>query len=327
MKQLLLWIGIGFTLYSCEKLDESVNINFNRKILDDYFVTSIAFDSEGNAWIGTFQQGLIKYTPDATTLYNSSNSIIPEASVIYDIAVDSRNTVWFSCDGLMSFNGENFTAYNTSNSPIPEDFVESIAIDSEDNVWITSCRFRQGGIARFNGVDWTVYTPENSELPVNSVKSIAIDNYDHVWLALSEMVSDACLVRIEGNSWTTYTGNDLGFTPYYFGNIRINSKNKVCGAIDYSLSSMLGNLGPQAFIFDGEESEQLRFDSISNIRAITVDRLDNIWCYGYQCLKVYHEGEWLNSEPTFDDLSIFVIEQAPDNTIWIGTGEGIYVNN
>jgi hypothetical protein len=43
--------------------------------MDGYFVTSIAFDSKGNAWIGTFKQGIIKYNPLETVIYNSSNSV------------------------------------------------------------------------------------------------------------------------------------------------------------------------------------------------------------------------------------------------------------
>lgn len=52
---------------SCEKFSDNPeiirapgnpNTNFDQHILEGYFVKSIAFDSEGNAWIGTFKQGL-----------------------------------------------------------------------------------------------------------------------------------------------------------------------------------------------------------------------------------------------------------------------------
>ena len=88
------------------------------------------------------------------------------------------------CDGIMKYDGTNFTLYNSTNTPIPEDFVYSIAIDSKDNIWFTSCRFREGGIVKYDGTDWNVFTPENSDLPVNMVQSIAIDQNDNVWLAL-----------------------------------------------------------------------------------------------------------------------------------------------
>lgn len=330
MKKLVLFFSILVSLTSCEKSSNNPNIpntEFNKKILPGYFITSIAFDNNGNAWIGTFKQGLIKYNSSETIVYNSSNSTIPESSVIWDIAVDSKNNVWIGCEGLIKYDGNSFTYYNSSNTAIPEDFVESIAIDSKDNIWFTSCRFRQGGIVKYNGTNWTVYKPDNSALPVNSVKSIAIDNNDNIWLALSEIVNNSYLVKISENTWTTYTGNDLGFSPYYLGNIQINSENLVCGAVDYSLSSLGINPGPQVFIFNGKTSTQLKSENNSNINHITVDKDDNIWCITPSGYSVYNGETWFPDNSSFKDVSVFAIEQSPDNKIWIGTGDGIYIND
>ncbi len=330
MRKLVYLFSFLISLSSCEKADDdphNLQTEFNHKILGGYFVKSIAFDSQGNAWIGTFKQGLIKYNSSGITVYNSTNSIIPDTSVIYDIAVDSKDNVWIGCEGLIKYEGNEFTQYNSTNSPIPEDFVYSIAIDSKDNIWFTSCRFRQGGIVKYDGTNWTVYKPDNSELPVNSVRSIAIDNNDNVWLALSEIVNDAYLIRIKNDSWRVYTGDNLGFSPYYFGNIQINSKNEVCGAIDYSLSSLYFHNGPQVFIFDGESSSQLQHDSISGVKSITVDNEDNIWCTAYGGYAVFNGKDWAIDNTSFKDQSVFAIEQSLDNTIWIGTGDGIYIND
>ena len=329
MKKLVLFFSILISLTSCEKNNNPniPNTEFNKKILPGYFITSIAFDNNGNTWIGTFKQGLIKYNSRETIVYNSSNSTIPENSAIWDIAVDSKNNVWIGCEGLIKYDGTSFTKYNSGNTIIPEDFVYSIAIDSKDNIWFTSCRFRQGGIVKYNGTNWTVYEPDNSALPVNSVKSIAIDNNDNIWLALSEIVNNSYLVKISENTWTTYTGNDLGFSPYYLGNIQINSQNQVCGAVDYSLSSLGINPGPQIFIYNGKTSTQLKSESNSNINHITVDKDDNIWCitpFGY---SVYNGETWFSDNSSFKDISVFAIEQSPDNKIWIGTGDGIYINH
>ena len=215
MKKLFLFLFIVISFQSCEKYGNSstfVNTDFNRKILDGYFVKSIAFDKLGNAWIGTFKQGLIKYSSTGTVVYNSSNSVIPDSAVIQDIAVDSKNNIWIGCEGLIKYDGNSFTFFNTKNTPMPEDLVGSVAVDSKDNIWFTSCRFRQGGIVKYDGLNWTVYTPDNSALPANFVGSIAVDKNDNVWLALSEIVNNASLVKISNNSWTTYTGNDLGFS-------------------------------------------------------------------------------------------------------------------
>ena len=330
MKSSIYLLGLLLVLSSCKKNDDNpqtLRIDFSHKILDGYFVKSIAFDSKGNAWIGTFKQGLIKYNSSETIIYNSSNSIISDTSVIYDIAIDSEDNVWIGCEGLIKYNGSDFIHYNSSSTPIPEDFVGSIAVDSKDNIWFTSCRFRQGGIVKYDGANWTVFTPDNSDLPANFVKSIAIDNNDNVWLALTEIVNNAYLVKIENDNWTIYTNNDLGFSPYYFGNIQINSKNELCGAIDYSLSSTISNNGPQVFIFDGESSNQLQFDSLTNVKSISIDNEDNIWCSANGGYAVFDGKNWTLDNESFEEHSVFAIEQALDNKIWIGTGDGIFIYN
>jgi ligand-binding sensor domain-containing protein len=330
MRKILTILTIGFILISCEKTNENpepLQTDFKTRILDGYFIKSIAFDNIGNAWIGTFKQGLIKYNSSETVIYNSENSIISDTSVIYDIAIDNKNNVWISCDGLIKYDGTSFVKYSTDNSPIPEDFISSIAIDSKDNIWFSSSRFRQGGIVKYDNTNWTVYTPDNSDLPVSFVQSIAIDESDNVWLALNEIVNDSYLVKISNNNWTTYTSSDLGFTPYYFGNIEINSKNELCGSIDYSLSSMITNSGPQVFVYSGNSSAQLQFDNESNIKFISIDNQDNIWCGTYGGYAVYNGQEWTIDNSSFKDLSVFTIEQSPDNKMWIGTGSGIYIND
>lgn len=317
---------------SCEndhdftRIPGNPDTSFFRKILDGYFVTSIAFDHKGNAWIGTFKQGLIKYNSFETKVYNWHNSIIPENSLIYDIAVDSHDNIWIGCDGLIKFDGSRFTNYNSENSPIPEDFVYSIAVDSKDNVWFTSCRFRTGGLVKYNGDSWEVFTPQNSDLPVNSIRSVTVDKKDNVWLALSEIVNEACLVKISGSLWTIITKEDLGFTPYYFANIEFNSRNKLCGAIDYSLSNTFITPGPQVFIYDGMQSEQLSFNNAEIIKSITVDDKDNIWCANSGGYAVYNGEKWIIDDSTFSQTGVFAIEQADNKNIWIGTGDGVYIN-
>lgn len=329
MRKIAVILVLLISLNSCEKTSHvgTPNTTFKTKILDGYFVKSIAFDSKGNAWIGTFKQGLIKYNSHETVIFNSNNSNLPSDMVIWDIAVDSKDNVWIGCDGLIKYDGKKFTQYNTSNSPIPEDFVYSIAIDSKDNILFTSCRFREGGFVKFDGASWEIYTPDNSDLPVNSIKSIVIDNYDDVWLALSEVVNNTYLIKISGTDWKTYTSEDLGFVPYYFANIDVNSQNKICGAIDYSLSSLWVNPGPQVFVFDGQHTEQSRINDNARITSMTVDDEDNIWCAIQGGYAVFDGEQWIVDNSTYIESGVFTIKQANDKKIWLCTGDGIFIND
>jgi ligand-binding sensor domain-containing protein len=330
MKVLLVILAIFLVLTSCEKKTDPFSIpgtDFNERMLEEYFVTSIDFDQSGNAWIGTFKQGLLKYSPGSTTRFDSTNCLLNGSDVIRDIEVDHSGNVWLACGGLVKYDGSGFSRYTTENSPIPENIVWDIEIDSKNNIWFSSCRFRRGGLVKFDGSNWTVYTPENSLLPSNGIQGLAIDKLDNVWLAVVDYVTETYLVKITAGKWTLVTSDDLGFKPYYFGNIRVNSRNEVCGAIDYSLSSLYRHEGPRAFIYNGKSAEQLSHDSIYSVRSISVDNSDNIWCITYEGYGLFNGTDWYIDHTTFRDHGIFCIEQAPDNKIWIGTGAGIYINN
>lgn len=331
MKYLILSLSVLVMTASCEKSpitieDKTPNTEFQTQILDGYFVTAIDFDSEGNAWIGTFKQGLIKYTSSEIHIYNNENSQLPESAVIHDIAVDSKDNVWVGTDGLLKYDGTDFTLFNSDNSSIPENHIPSVAIDSRDNVWFSSSRSGKGGFVMFNGQDWSVYTPENSKLPVHAVQSIAIDRHDDVWLGLGEVVNNSWLVNVSENVWTTYPGLDNGFRPYFIGNIQVNQKNQIVGAIDYSLSSHYTNDRPQAFIYDRHSLQLLQTDGIYNTKFITLDNNENIWfgLYGGYALK--SGAEWIIDKETFSEEGVFAIEQGPDDKIWMGTGNGIFIN-
>ena len=322
MKQLIIAICFTISFCSCEKPNDFT------KILGGNPISSIAFDSHGTAWIGTHNQGIIKYSSGTATYYNSSNSTFQDSSIIYTIKVDSKDNVWIGGHALTKFNGKDFITYNSNNSPIPEDWIHSIAIDSKDNVWFTSCRYKKGGIVKFDGINWTVYTPNNSIMPVNFVQSLTIDLNDNVWLALEQTVRNTSLIKISNDKWTLYNNSDLGFDLYWYGNIKVNSKNQLCGSIDYLLYSPPPGSpiipGPQAFIFDGEKTTQLGFDNLTIIKSLTIDRNDHLWLFGYGGAYAIYDGHnWDIDYNTFPD--IFSIEQSPDNKIWIGTGDGIYI--
>ncbi len=335
MNKYVVFLFLLISVISCEKnKTETIDINtdFSTHILEGYWVKSITFDNLGNAWIGTYKQGLIKYNNDTTILYTNNNSPISDTANIWDITVDSKDNVWIGGDALIKFDGDDFSVYNSENTIIPEDFIYRIAVDSKDNVWFTACRMGQGGIVKYNGTDMVVYTPDNSDMPINYVKSISIDKNDNVWLALQEKVRNTYLIKITDNTWTVYDSTEIGFNPYWYGEIKNNSKNQICCAVDYSLLYTITNSGSQLFIFDGENTQQTQFDNTSEITDISIDNDDNIWCSGIyddfeSFFAVYNGKDWIVDYSFFRYLGIFDIEQSPNGNIWIGTGNGIYINN
>jgi len=330
MKNLIYTIIVSIFLFSCEK-DKQISDPdpANQTILDSICVKTIVFDSEGTAWIGTLNQGLVKYSVTETEIFNSSNSPLTN-NPIWDIAVDSKDNIWIGTNGLVKYDGVGFTTYNTSNSDIPEDVVMSLEVDSSDDIWMASSRFKLGGIAKFDGEIFTVFTPENSALPVNLTTAIAIDNDDNVWVAATESVYNTYLIKISGESWIVYDSVDFKQKIGWISDIEINSKNQVCGVIDKTTISINGS-NPKVFCFDGSNMESYTVEGSrwEGYKSIMVDNNDNYWCtfgQGY----AYSKGTmWTRIESEVVDgyytNAYFTIEQAPDGNIWIGKDSGIEI--
>lgn len=331
MRKLLLLFCALISIYSCKKSDDEIvdpKIQFSHRILEGYNIGPIAFDHDGNAWIGTLNQGLIKYNVQETLVYNYLNSTLPRRPLIMDIAISSRNEVWFSGEYLYHFDGTNFTEYTPSNSELPVDFNPSIAIDSKDHVWLSSSTNSMGGLVNIKGNNWTIYTPDNSDLPVHGISSVAIDETGAVWLAQYSDEEGSLLTKLTNNNrWIVYSKDELGFDPFMIREIKINGQNEVCGSIDYVFSQSEMNPGPQCFIFDGKNTRQLQFDNYSNIIQIIVDNKDRIWGFGLHQIAMYDGTSWTVDSTTFKNTIVTSIAQANDNKIWVGTTDGIYIND
>ena len=53
--------------------------------------------------------------------------------------------------------------WNTNNSDINTNSINSLAVDSNNNVWLAT----NFGITKFDGINWTFYNDVNSPLPNN----------------------------------------------------------------------------------------------------------------------------------------------------------------
>jgi len=108
---------------------------------------SITSDKQNNIWVGTDENGLIKFDNSIISLYNTSNSGLP-CNCVSTVGIDSLNNIWIgTCSaGLVKYDGTTWTIYDTSNSSIPSNFVKAIVIDSLNNKWIGT----DAGLAVFN---------------------------------------------------------------------------------------------------------------------------------------------------------------------------------
>ncbi|SKC13634.1 ligand-binding sensor domain-containing protein [Dyadobacter psychrophilus] len=326
-------IALLLLFSSCKKDSADVapdGRRFSEIILKDYFINSIAFDKNGIAWLGTSKHGLIRYDGKSASIFNSSNSILTDAAIMA-LAVDKGNNIWIGSDDLIKYDGSKFTRYEARQFGFPKNAVRSVAVDADDNIWFSCSSYQSGGLVKYDGSAFKTFTPANSKLPGNMVQSIVIDQSNHAWVAINDGIEEVSLARINADNSVSVAGSkELGFKPYYFGNIVVNNSNELLGSIDYSLSSLMIAGRPQIFKFNGSKARILNLPDEENVQYYThrifSAKNGNLWVSFFGTDKecgIFDGKNW--TFPKLGTSGIFAFAESPNGEMWLGTGEGVYI--
>jgi streptogramin lyase len=110
----------------------------------------IAFDNQGNVWIGTDNGVSVLNSDGSWELFNSANSGLTNNAVI-EIVVDAQDNKWFGTGAgvsVLGFDGS-WMKYDNSNSPLPNYEIPAIAVDNQGNAWMSTTQ--QVWLRRANG--------------------------------------------------------------------------------------------------------------------------------------------------------------------------------
>ncbi|NVO03493.1 MAG: T9SS type A sorting domain-containing protein [Bacteroidetes bacterium] len=181
-----------------------INYTSAQGIIGDW-ATSVAVDTTGTVWIGTYG-GLVKQ--GGTGFITVSNTV----GSVYGVAVDKNtNFIWLATSsGVWKYNQAAAIWSNYTAPTIPSNMVKSIMIDQNSKVWIITYA---GTIARYNGVNWQSYSTSNGLLD-NFVYSMAIDPLGNVWCATYNGVN-----KFNGTNWVGTLLNLFAPNGFAFDNL------------------------------------------------------------------------------------------------------------
>jgi len=160
---------VTFTSEEIGKLDHTINV--------------IQVDQQDRVWIGTNGGGVYFY--DGTNWNTALEEEAPENTTIVgytieDLAIDQQGRVWIGTEWLSMYDGKTWTTYNTQNSEFSFTFIDGIAFDANNDVWVATS---YGGLGKFdaNG-NFTTYTSLNAGDMGYSTNAIAIDEQGRIWI-------------------------------------------------------------------------------------------------------------------------------------------------
>ncbi len=126
-------IGIILPPYQISK----INLNDN-KIIESKEIppsVSMALDKDDQPYLATFDRRILRIKPDLSIEQLFS---IPKINLIRMMLCDKNNDLWIATNdgGLYLYDGKDTLRYSSYNSILNNNWIPSITLDSESNIWL-----------------------------------------------------------------------------------------------------------------------------------------------------------------------------------------------
>lgn len=222
-----------------------------------------------------------------------------------------NDVVWIGTagSGLVRFDKQThqMTTYTRLNSLLPDNWVQALAVDSSQRLWIGTRR----GLTMIDGDTWSVYDTIGNGYPAPGIGSIAVGRGSDIWAAGGGL-STAGLLRFDGANWHVYSPEDSTFAV-----------NKVtCVATTTDGGVWVGTDQYGIYYFDGVHWEEKGFNTYPEL-ITTLDVASN----GDVCAGMWHGNimrydgdDW---HGRFASNTIHVVKAIDDSSTIAGSADGL----
>jgi len=337
-------------------------INLEKHGIKQPNIKILNLQNNGNLWIGTKSQGLIRYNTKVSTVTQYTNSPLNPYSIasnqINDIYLDSNNLLWMACARggisklyLKQKEFEHFFHTPQISNSLSHNQINAICEDTDNNIWIATYQKGVDYLSFKNGKEHYLHLRDNiPELKNWQVFSLRVDNRGNLWMGT------------HGNGLLLIQKNELkklerGQTPQFikFDSFEENGETYPLRSIsninqvsenEFWLSSFVGegvtkmklkNGNVQTPIFQRFRHDPFKLSTIcsNNISITFKDDNGNIWAGSrdngltkivldsHQNVENYIHIKTDASKPSsLSNDRIFAINQDNEGRIWIGTFGG-----
>ncbi len=185
---------------------------------------SIAFDTSGNAWIGSYGKGVDLVSP--TGIENMNRLTNLTGTAVFSILCDEDGTVWLATQekGLCQYNpADSSHVFLTERDGLANNHVRSLLHDRWGNYWIGTSG---GGVSKYAGQQFEKFGKGNG-LAGNYIYCMAADYKNQLWVG----ATGGGIYKLSGNSFTRY-GLDSGFVDDKIRTVFVDSDSLVWLGID-----------------------------------------------------------------------------------------------
>ncbi len=159
--------------------------------LPDEYITALAKDAQGNIWIGTRTQGIVKFdTQGQWDIREVGGSVAaPFDNWVTALFVDRQDRVWVGTEkgrlSMLSPDGI-WTSYSVYRHGLEADpayddpQINAFAMDQQGRLWIGTS---DGLFALEPNGNWLAFTQANSTFYPDYVKALTVDLNNRLWIA------------------------------------------------------------------------------------------------------------------------------------------------
>jgi hypothetical protein len=224
-------------------------------------VSSIAVDSDGHVWLGTFGGGVSCFDGQGWFTYSTGHGLADDW--VTAVVVDNGGDVWAGTygGGLSRFDGAQWTTYTATDSGLTNDWITALAIDRSGNLWVGT---DGGGVSRFDGRNWQAFTSANSGLASFWVTALAADG-DTLWVG----TYDSGISRYDGRAWQIYSTENSALADDHINAIAVDGRGWVWVGTDHGVN-----------LFDGQNwRTYTAADGLADdhVEAIASDSQGQLW--------------------------------------------------
>jgi ligand-binding sensor domain-containing protein len=324
----------NFTRYNIDYLSKSSDKN----------ISDILQDNEGDIWLATNINGLIKFDPHTYTFTNFMHDKIDKGSlssnILFSLFEDKTGIIWVGTDGggVCKLNKRKsqfryLSDNQIDNNSLSSDKVYSIIEDKKGIIWIGTYG---GGLNRFDPnakdkkITKFVYDPYNTNSLVdNRIRSLCEDDNGNIWIGTDNGVSR---LNIAARKFKNYFAGD---NSHLSGRTIFDIKKLRDGTI------MIGTFGGGLDIYDKKNDQFISFNPDPNnknsinsnlIWTIFQDSKNNIWVgtqggglnlFDINKKEFQHFVNDPNDPRTLSHNTVLTMIEDKDSNLWVGTNYGI----
>lgn len=257
---------------------------------DRIHMYSVCADQDNRLWMGSWSNGLYMIEDSICTIYNDTNSVLPNNSV-YDVICDKNNDIWAaSYCGLVRISDSIWTVFDETQLGIPSDIFKCVLVeplsrtsiyggstlqanDAEDGgyiyIWVGT--YNNGAVLG-NGNIWVNFNTSNSNIASDQINCVAVDSNYVFWFG-----TDKGVCSFYDSTWVVYDTSNSDLSNNYIQNIVVDRDNRKWIGTGNNISGTGGGV----CVFDDSSWQVLNIDNSgigSNVVfAMDIDQSGNVW--------------------------------------------------